>query len=71
MGISPIQLARADFTADVEFHQPPKFGGSARRRLLAYLTFVLSKHGKTARSNFYNFLNDEKKGCHVASLYGF
>ncbi len=24
MGISPIQLSRADFTADVEFHQPPK-----------------------------------------------
>ena len=25
-GISPAQLALADFTADVEFHQPPKSG---------------------------------------------
>ena len=23
-GISPVQQTRADFTADVEFHQPPK-----------------------------------------------
>ena len=26
MGISPIQQTLADFTADVEFHQPPKRG---------------------------------------------
>ena len=28
-GISPVQQTRADFTADVEFHQPPKNVGNA------------------------------------------
>ena len=39
-GISPVQQTRADFTADVEFHQPPK-AGCACTRILAFFNFVM------------------------------
>ena len=42
-GISPVQQTRADFTADVEFHQPPKNVGNAHLKTLAAPPFLYAK----------------------------
>ena len=42
-GISPVQHTRADFTADVEFHQPPKNVGKAHLKMLAVPPFLYAK----------------------------
>ena len=43
-GISPVQRhALADFTADVEFHQPPKNVGNAHLKTLAAPPFLYAK----------------------------
>ena len=45
-GISPVQQTRADFTADVEFHQPPKNVGNAHLKTLVCLRFRFYTNGE-------------------------